>query len=428
MAGIYCITDDRDFIELLRLELEDFGIAVSSFSEKERKDRREEDIVVIDSKIFLTTPKNVDFPGPVFVFSQNPSIRQAIDCIKSGAREYFDVENGLNELIPALRDEMSLSTKEEISRHNIDKIVGSSQSALSLRARLSQVCHDRAPILINGEHGTGKSLAAKTVHANARKFDEPFFSIDCSKIQENLIETELFGDVGSNKRGLLTIKDRRSVYLKEVWALNNVTQVKIHKFLEQEPEELRPRLIVGSSVALRPLVEKKDFNKMLFQSLNQNSIEIVSLRERPDDIIEIAHWLLKKSQRRLQKTGLALSKEAEIAIREYEWPGNVSELENVLDRATILTKSNSLIYSHVLAISGYPVEKNEAAKAENEVGASLESYFLSFVLENQDHMTETQLAGKLGISRKSLWERRQRLKIPRTKTRKRGPRVEKDTT
>ena len=191
---------------------------------------------------------------------------------------------------------------------------------------------------------------------------------------------------------------------------------------------MRPRLIVGSSVALRPLVEKKSFDRMLFQTLNKNSIEIASLRDRSEDIIEIAQGLLKKSQRRLQKTGLSLSREAETEIRKYEWPGNVRELENALDRATILTASNSLVYSRELAISGYPAKKIKVEKIEKEVGASLESYFLSFVLENQDSMTETQLAGKLGISRKSLWERRQRLKIPRTKTRKRGPRIDKDSS
>ena len=167
-------------------------------------------------------------------------------------------------------------------------------------------------------------------------------------------------------------------------------------------------------------------NSALFIKLNENCISIASLRERADDPMQLACYLLKKSQRRLQKTGLKLSEDARAAIREYEWPGNVNELENALDRATILSKSNSLIYPQQLAIDSTGDAKKEFSDSDKEVSASLESYFLSFVLDNQDSMTETQLAGRLGISRKSLWERRQRLNIPRTKTRKRGPRIERN--
>ena len=175
-----------------------------------------------------------------------------------------------------------------------------------------------------------------------------------------------------------------------------------------------------------PLVASTKFDNALFLTLNENCISIASLRERADDSVLVACYLLKKSQRRLQKTGLKLSEDARTAIREYEWPGNVNELENALDRATILTKSNSLIYPQQLAIDSTDYTKKEFSDSDKEVSASLESYFLSFVLDNQDSMTETQLAGRLGISRKSLWERRQRLNIPRTKTRKRGPRIERN--
>ena len=426
MAEILCMTDNKNFLELLTDELEDFGIPVFGSNERHTEGDWGQDILIIDYLVFLSAPKKIDFVGPVFVFSSKPSIKQAVDCIKSGASEYFDISQSVNELVSAIRDEMSLSTKEKISNHNIDEIIGTSNAISSLRERLKQVYHDRHPVLIYGELGTGKSLAAKTIHANGREFEEPFFSIDCSSASQDLLEAELFGDEAQNQPGLLQMNDGRTVYLKEISALGKSVQARLRNYLNQEHGNLAPRIIAGSSSALEPLVEAMNFDRILFLKLNNNCISIASLRERADDAFLIACYLLKKSQRRLQKTGLELSQDTRAAIRQYEWPGNVSELENALDRATILTKSNSLIYPQQLAIGGTDDPKNEFSDSDKEVGASLESYFLSFVLENQDSMTETQLAGRLGISRKSLWERRQRLNIPRTKTRKRGPRIERN--
>ena len=426
MAEILCITDNGNFLKLLTERLEDFGIPVFGSTDHPVEGHPDYDILVIDYQIFLSAPKRIDFPGPMFVFSSKPSIKQAVECIKGGAGEYFDVSQDINELVSAIRDEMSLSTKEKIGSYNIDEIVGSSDAIASLRKQLEQVYRNRQPILIYGELGTGKSLAAKTIHANGEQFEEPFFSIDCSSASQELVEAELFGGDARNQPGLLQINDGRTVYLKEISALAKSAQVLLRNYLNQESGNLAPRIIAGSSNALEPLVKSTNFDNTLFLRLNENCISIASLRERGDDPVHLACYLLKKSQRRLQKTGLKLSEDARVAIREYEWPGNVNELENALDRATILTKSNSLIYPQQLAIDLTSDAKKEFADSDKEVSASLESYFLSFVLDNQDSMTETQLAGRLGISRKSLWERRQRLNIPRTKTRKRGPRIERN--
>ncbi len=426
MAEILCVTDNKNFLEVLTDGLEDFGIPVFGSTSLFIEGRPTNDILIIDCKVFLSAPKRIDFLGPVFVFSIKPSIKQAVECIKGGAREYFDVSHDINELISAIRDEMSLSTKEKISNYNIDEIVGTSDAISSLKEQLKQIYDNRQPVLIYGEHGTGKSLAAKTIHANGAQFEEPFFSIDCSSASQALLEAELFGSEAHNQPGLLQINDGRTVYLKEISALDKSAQALLRNYLKEENRNLAPRIIAGSSNALEPLVESTDFDSTLFRKLNENCISIASLRDREDDPVLLACYLLTKSQRRLQKTGLKLSEDARTAIREYEWPGNVNELENALDRATILTKSNSLIYPQQLAIDSTGDTKKEFSDSDKEVSASLESYFLSFVLDNQDSMTETQLAGRLGISRKSLWERRQRLNIPRTKTRKRGPRIERN--
>ena len=218
MAEILCITDNKNFLEVLTDGLEDFGIPVFGSTDHLIEGRPVYDILVIDYQVFLSAPKRIDFLGPVFVFSSKPSIEQAVECIKGGARDYFDVSQEINELVSAIRDEMSLSTKEKISGYNIDEIVGTSDAISSLREQLKQVYHNRQPVLIYGELGTGKSLAAKTIHANGGQFEKPFFSIDCSSASQALLEAELFGDEAYNQPGLLQIHDGRTVYLKEISA------------------------------------------------------------------------------------------------------------------------------------------------------------------------------------------------------------------
>tara|TARA_B100000886_G_scaffold330569_1_gene281132 strand:+ start:440 stop:1729 length:1290 start_codon:yes stop_codon:yes gene_type:complete len=426
MAEIVCVTDNKDFLAVLTDALEDFGIPVFGSTDYHIEENSDANILVIDHQVFLSAQKRIDFLGPVFVSTSEPSIKQAVECIKGGAREYFDVSQDISELVFAIRDELSLSTKEKINSYNIHEIVGTSDAISALRERLTQACNNRHPVLICGELGTGKSLAAKTIHANGEKFEAPFFSIDCSSASQDLLAAELFGDEARSQPGLLQINDGRTVYLKEISALDKSAQALFRKHLDHEHGNLAPRIIAGSSNALETLADSTSFDSALFIKLNENLISIASLRERADDPVQIARYLLKKNQRRLQKTGLKLSEDASTAIRQYDWPGNVNELENALDRATILTKSNSLIYPQQLAISFNNDKKKEFSDSDDEVNESLESYFLSFVLDNQDSMTETQLAGRLGISRKSLWERRQRLNIPRTKTRKRGPRIERN--
>ena len=131
MAEILCVTDNKNFLELLTDGLKDFGIPVFGSTEHHLREDSFQDILVIDYPVFLSAPKRIDFVGPVFVFSNKPSIKQAVECIKGGAREYFDVSQGMNELVSAIRDETSLSTKEKISNYNLDEIIGTSDAITS---------------------------------------------------------------------------------------------------------------------------------------------------------------------------------------------------------------------------------------------------------------------------------------------------------
>ena len=185
------------------------------------------------------------------------------------------------------------------------------------------------------------------------------------------------------------------------------------------------RLIAATHRDLQALTESGDFRSDLFYRLNVLTFHLSPLQNRDDDILEIGEWLLKQASLRLDKKGLTLGHAAKETMVTYHWPGNVRELSNAIERAVILSDDHNEITPSLLAIEPIPKQTEPQALSETEATqTSLEDYFVRFVQDHQDQLTETELAEKLGISRKSLWERRQRLNIPRKKTRKRGPRLD----
>lgn len=191
------------------------------------------------------------------------------------------------------------------------------------------------------------------------------------------------------------------------------------------------RLITATHRDLRALSRTGEFRLDLYYRLNVMQIDLPPLREREDDVLLIADVLLQKACERHRREGLRLSRAARREIRDFPWPGNVRELENALERGVILAEGH-LIHPDDLGLwpnltppprsalppTPAPALDDQVQNANEDL--SLEDYFQHFVLEHQDHMSETELAQKLGISRKSLWERRQRLGIPRKKQARRS--------
>jgi DNA-binding NtrC family response regulator len=185
------------------------------------------------------------------------------------------------------------------------------------------------------------------------------------------------------------------------------------------------RIIAATHRDLQALTESGDFRSDLFYRLNVLTFQLSPLKNRHEDILEIGEWLLNQACLRLDKSNLTLGDSAKETMLSYHWPGNVRELGNAIERAVILSDDDTEITPSLLAIEADPISEFVSSTTEPDTEqTSLEDYFVRFVQEHQDQLTETELAEKLGISRKSLWERRQRLNIPRKKTRKRGPRID----
>jgi len=295
---------------------------------------------------------------------------------------------------------------------------------LDMFDRIEVLAHSDAPLLIRGESGSGKELVARAVHAASARRAHPMIALNCATIPTNLMEPELFGDRdGGERRGLIEAAAGSTLFLDEISSLTIEAQSRLLSLMLQrdDPEASggRPidvRVIAATHRDLAPLVDAGRFSSGLYERLIATALTVPPLRERGSDITELATRLLRRICFKLSRPELTLSEAALAAIAHYDWPGNVRELENALERAVILCDTG-VIEPALLAID-VPKSAPPAPPPadEGDGDTTLERYFVKFVLDHQDAMTETELANKLGISRKSLWERRQRLNIPRKRT------------
>lgn len=382
---------------------------------------------------------------PVLIMTSYSSIRSAIDSMKLGAVDYIAKPFEHNELIESVAKvirEHGKATRQPISKSDefeppVHGMIGSCPQMMELFRRIRKVALTNSTVLINGESGTGKELVARAIHNLSNRSEQEMISVNCAAIPENLIESELFGHekgaftgATATRTGLVEAANRSTLFLDEIGELPLEAQARLLRVLQEneirkvgsvQSKKVDVRLVVATHRDLKQLVVDGHFREDLYYRINVMTLLIPPLRDRGNDILELAEAILQRTCKRLKTKMLTLSEGASKAIFAYAWPGNVRELENAIERAVVLAEESE-IGEELLAIDDEdkPSEEsdglvNSAAAAEPVEELSLEDYFQRFVLEHQDAMNETQLAKKLGISRKCLWERRQRFGIPRKK-------------
>ena len=377
-------------------------------------------------------------PVPVVLLADSPSVPEAVESMRCGAADYLSRPFRPNTLIAAVERAVA-SVGVPADSPASSPIIGQCDEMRELLKRVMAVASAASPVLILGESGTGKELIARALHAASRRRHAQVITFNCAAIPEALLEVELFGsDAGrpatedaspATRRGLLEAADGGTLFLDEIGDLPAGAQARLLHYLSEgtvrplgssETHAVDARVIAASHRYLRQLTDHGQFREDLFTRLDAVSLRVPPLRDRGDDVIAIAQAMLERLASKFNKRGLALASDAMEALRHYRWPGNVRELENALERAVILCQASSINAAMLPIHANAPLPAR--AEARREASSSLEGYFLRFVLDNEDRLTETELAKALGISRKSLWERRQRLNIPRRRTRKRGPR------
>ena len=393
---------------------------------------------------------------PVLIMTSYASLRSAVDSMKLGAVDYIAKPFEHDEMLQAVARIIEVSQQPRQSAASptaLDAreskqdmgIIGASAPMLTLFKRIRKVAPTMSTVLIQGESGTGKELVARALHEQSPRAHAPMISVNCAAIPETLIESELFGHekgaftgAVAGRTGLIEAANGGTLFLDEIGELPLEAQARLLRVLQEseirrvgsvQSQKVDVRLVAATHRDLKALAHQGLFREDLYYRLNVIELRLPPLRERGEDVMLIAEALLARIGGNMSLPSLHFSPEAVSAIRQYRWPGNVRELENAIERAAILCDEDE-ISTELLGIepdlgherSSYATTALESMRTPETVSTepaenlSLEDYFQHFVLEHQEQMTETELANKLGISRKCLWERRQRLGIPRKKT------------
>jgi DNA-binding NtrC family response regulator len=441
VAKILLVEDER----VIRAEVERILkrdghelVAVASVPEAEKERPECFDLVITDVRLTGETGDVLlERVGqvPVIVMTAYGSVSAAVDAMKRGAADYLSKPFEPKELSVAVdrvlrhRDAMALG--DESANSDPFEIVATQSSPMQEALRWARkVAPTEASVLILGESGTGKELIARAVHnQSARK--GAFVPVNCASIPETLLESELFGhEKGAftgaliRQEGLVHAADGGTLFLDEIGELSHAAQARLLRILQQREvrrvgariaESVDIRLVAATHRNLPMLVEREEFRADLYFRLKVVEIQLPPLCERGDDILALAEVFLARATSKLGRPLLELGDGAAAAMRRYKWPGNVRELQHAVERAVILHESGPITEE----LLGLPTSSppDPMAPGVNGDDSSLEGYLRRFVLLHQDELSETELAKRLGISRKTLWERRQRMGIPRRESR-----------
>jgi two-component system, NtrC family, response regulator PilR len=375
---ILVVDDEQSMREFLDIMLKKEGYKVSLASNGEEVlatiDKDIFDLVLLDirmpkmdgigvlKKIKATSPETI-----VIMITAYASADTAIKAMKEGAYDYITkpfkvdeikliIKNALEK--KHLEHENTLLRQVVRDRYVFENIIGQSPKMLALYELLSKVAPTKTNVLITGESGTGKELAAKAIHYNSPRREKPFVTLNCGAIPEALIESELFGhmkgaftDAIATKKGLFEMADEGTIFLDEISELPLMMQVKLLRVLQDrefkrvggtEDIHVDVRIMAATNKDLEKAVKEKRFREDLFYRLNVIQIRLPSLRERREDIPLLAAHFLKRYSDELAKNISKISPDALHLLLNYEYPGNVRELQNIIERAVALGTDTEL--------------------------------------------------------------------------------------
>jgi DNA-binding NtrC family response regulator len=379
------LVEDKDSLRLmLRHALEAQGhTVVEARDEAEAIERLRQSrpaVVLTDLKLpagdgfgVLKAAKELDAELQVIVMTAYGSIQDAVSAMKAGAMDFLakpvDPDHLLLIVERALAQRRMLADytvlKEELAeRRGAPRMIGEDPRLRDVIQQLQRAASTDATVLIEGESGTGKELFARSLHAlSDRRSEGPFVAINCAAIPDNLLETELFGyekgaftGAAARKAGKFEMAHRGTLFLDEIGELPLNLQSKILRALEERQFErvggtsslhVDVRVVAATNRNLKAAVAAREFREDLYFRLSVFPICVPTLRDRPGDIVILAHHFVAKFCREMNKSALRLSPEAIAQLQAYPWPGNVRELQNCIERAVILADDSSIEVRHL---------------------------------------------------------------------------------
>lgn len=399
------------------------------------------DVVLLDLRLpgmdgvqVLQEIQNLHRSIAVIVITAEQAISKAVECVRLGACNYLCKPFEFDEVRMAIskaREELKL--RREVSRVRerqqrafaLDNIVGNSPIMKATREMLARIAgSDAATVLIEGDNGTGKELAARAIHFGSARADQPFMDINCSAVPENLFESELFGhergaftDAKSTKKGLLELADGGTVLLDEIGDMKPALQAKLLRVLEtrsfrrvggQHDISVDVRVIASTNKNMLHAVETGEFRQDLYYRLKVISVRMPAIRERAEDIPQLAAHFVNQFARDYNKPAKQLSLETVEVLTRYPWPGNVRELRNVIERLVILESEPVILPRHLPPelLAGSPTVRHGLLELPAN-GVRLVEVERELVMQAMERTAgnQTKAAELLGIERDALRRR-----------------------
>ncbi|HSL24554.1 MAG TPA: sigma-54 dependent transcriptional regulator [Vicinamibacterales bacterium] len=381
-----------------------------------------------DGIAILARLKERDRDLPVILLTAHSTIELAVEAMKAGAYHYANKPFNLDEVsmlvdkaleTTRLRREVRALRASEGAPYSIDSLVGASPRAAGLKALIAKVAASRAStVLLTGESGTGKDLAAKIIHYNSDRAGRPFMNITCSALPETLLESELFGhergaftDARQQKTGLLESADGGTVFLDEIGEMMPALQSKLLRFLEERmfrrvggSADIRVdvRVIAATNRDLEEAVKEGKFREDLYYRLNVMRLELPPLRERRGDVPVLTAYFVDRFNTEFRKNVKGVTRAAEELLARYTWPGNIRELRNAVERAMLLAEGERLDESDFALLSGKrQVEAGFELPADGVDLETLERDLVKQALRRTGG-NQTKAAALLGLNRDQI--------------------------
>ena len=376
--------------------------------------------------------RSLDKDSIVIIMTAFASVTTAVQALKDGAYDYitkpFDPDD-LSHLIRNATSQISLKNenkelrKKVISLENVDDLLGSSEMMIKVLKEVEQVAQSNSPVIISGESGTGKELIARAIHSNSRRKFSPLVSVHCGALTESLLESELFGhDKGAftgamyNRKGRFEMADGGTIFLDEIATISQKMQIELLRVLETKTflrvggnKEITSdfRVICATNKVLKNMVDNGTFREDLFYRLNVVNIRIPPLRERAEDIPVLVDHFIKLYCTSMSRNIMTIDQAALKRLEQYDFPGNVRELENMIERAIVVGNEKEI------RLKDLPFEK-EMTTASFKSLEDLEKQYIQEVLNKYD-WNITRSAKVIKVDRVTLYNKIKKYSLKRQK-------------
>jgi len=437
MSKILLVEDDVSFCKMLEnfLARKDYSVE-TAFSAEEAKIKIKKDnfdLIITDLRlpnydgIELMSEFKKEFPQiPVILMTGYSDVNTAVKAIKNGASDYISKPFNPEEVLLVVSNALQKEAVEVVKEKPLPKqkkaaqtsefITGISPASKKLAEYIQLVSPTNMSVLIIGESGTGKEVIAKSIHQNSIRKNNNFIAVDCGAIPKELAASEFFGHLKGSFTGAINDKvgyfeaaNGGTVFLDEIGNLSYENQIQLLRALQErkikpvgsnKEIEVDIRIITATNEDLREAVKKGDFREDLYHRINEFSIHSPSLRERNEDLMIFADFFLEKANEQLNKNIIGFSSEVMTIFQNYQWPGNLRELQNIIKRATLLSQGD---FIEKLVLPSELFQQERAGESHFSLSDNEKDTIINALAKTQNNKSEA--AKLLQINRKTLYNK-----------------------